>query len=137
MGGDKLLEQIFNLKFTVKQLNKSAVKCEKDHKAEINKCRKAMEAKQFEIASTYAENAIRKRTEQLNYIKLASRLDAVVCRLDTQVLFLHDCNVFCSCSSFASSKRMRNARHSDHGVVQCSSRRASTVQAVPLHALYG
>ncbi|KAE8684309.1 ESCRT-related protein CHMP1B [Hibiscus syriacus] len=32
----------------------------------------------------YAENAIRKRTEQMNYLRLASRLDAVVLRLDTQ-----------------------------------------------------
>ena len=32
----------------------------------------------------YAQNAIRKKTEALNYLKLASRLDAVVSRLDTQ-----------------------------------------------------
>jgi hypothetical protein len=30
------------------------------------------------------QNAIRKKHEQLNYLKLASRLDAVVSRLDTQ-----------------------------------------------------
>ncbi|KAK9742478.1 hypothetical protein RND81_03G175700 [Saponaria officinalis] len=35
-------------------------------------------------ARIYAENAIRKRTEQMNYLRLASRLDAVVSRLDTQ-----------------------------------------------------
>jgi len=33
---------------------------------------------------TDPQNAIRKKTEQLNYMKLASRLDAVVSRLDTQ-----------------------------------------------------
>ena len=38
--GDKLLEQIFNLKFTAKQLNRSAVKCEKDEKAERLKVKK-------------------------------------------------------------------------------------------------
>lgn len=84
MGGDKLMEQIFNLKFTAKQLNKSAAKCDKDNKSEKLKCKKAMEKGQTDIAKTYAENAIRKRNEQLNYIKLASRLDAVVSRLDTQ-----------------------------------------------------
>ena len=31
------------------------------------------------------QNAIRKKTEALNYLRLASRLDAVVSRLDTQV----------------------------------------------------
>jgi charged multivesicular body protein 1 len=35
-------------------------------------------------ARIYAENAIRKRSEQMNYLRLASRLDAVVARLDTQ-----------------------------------------------------
>jgi hypothetical protein len=36
-------------------------------------------------SSTPTKNAIRKKHEQLNYLKLASRLDAVVSRLDTQV----------------------------------------------------
>lgn len=40
MGGDKLLEQIFNLKFTAKQLNRSAIKCEKEEKAERLKVKK-------------------------------------------------------------------------------------------------
>ena len=31
------------------------------------------------------QNAIRKKNEALNYLRLASRLDAVVSRLDTQV----------------------------------------------------
>ena len=34
MGGEKLLDSIFNLKFTSKQLVKSSIKCEKDEKAE-------------------------------------------------------------------------------------------------------
>ena len=38
----------------------------------------------MEGAKIYGQNAIRKKTEQLNYMKLASRLDAVVSRLDTQ-----------------------------------------------------
>ena len=32
----------------------------------------------------YAQNAIRKKNEALNYMRLGSRLDAVVSRLDTQ-----------------------------------------------------
>lgn len=38
----------------------------------------------MEGAKIYAQNAIRKKNEALNYMKLASRLDAVVSRLDTQ-----------------------------------------------------
>lgn len=36
-------------------------------------------------AQVYAQNAIRKKNEALNYLRLASRLDAVSSRLDTQV----------------------------------------------------
>eukprot|EP00873_Tetraselmis_striata_P034081 jgi/Tetstr1/454345/TSEL_004023.t1 len=84
MGGDKLLDQIFNLKFTAKQLNRQAAKCEKEEKAEKNKVKKAIEKGNMEGAKIYAQNAIRKKTEQINYLRLASRLDAVVSRLDTQ-----------------------------------------------------
>jgi charged multivesicular body protein 1 len=84
MGGDKLLEQIFNLKFTAKQLNRSSIKCEQEERAERLKVKKAMEKGNMEGAKIYAQNAIRKKHEALNYMKLASRLDAVVSRLDTQ-----------------------------------------------------
>ncbi|GAX79761.1 hypothetical protein CEUSTIGMA_g7202.t1 [Chlamydomonas eustigma] len=84
MGGDKLMEQVFNLKFMAKQLSKSAVKSEKEEKSEKLKIKKAMEKGNIEGAKIYAQNAIRKKSEQLNYMKLASRLDAVVARLETQ-----------------------------------------------------
>lgn len=83
-GGDKLLDQIFNLKFTSKQLSKQAVKCAKEEKSERNKVKKAIEKGNMDGARIYAQNAIRKKNEELNYLRLASRLDAVVSRLDTQ-----------------------------------------------------
>lgn len=82
--GDKLLDQIFNLKFTSKQLNKQSQKSSKDEKAERLKVKKAIEKGNLEGAKIYAQNAIRKKNESLNYLRLASRLDAVVSRLDTQ-----------------------------------------------------
>mmetsp|Transcript_29828 Transcript_29828/g.84067 ORF Transcript_29828/g.84067 Transcript_29828/m.84067 type:complete len:200 (+) Transcript_29828:320-919(+) len=84
MGGDKLLDQIFNLKFTSKQLVRQSAKCEKEERAERLKVKKAIEKGNMEGAKIYAQNAIRKKTEQINYLRLASRLDAVVSRLDTQ-----------------------------------------------------
>lgn len=81
---DKLMDQIFNLKFTAKQLARSAIKCEKEEKSEKLKVKKAIEKGNIEGAKIYAQNAIRKKNEQLNYMRLASRLDAVVSRLDTQ-----------------------------------------------------
>lgn len=38
----------------------------------------------MEGAKIYAQNAIRKKSESINYLQLASRLDAVVARLDQQ-----------------------------------------------------
>lgn len=86
MGGsaEKLMNQIMDLKITSKSLQRQARKCEKEEKAEKLKVRKAIEKGNMDGARIYAENSIRKHNEQLNYMRLASRLDAVVSRLDTQ-----------------------------------------------------
>lgn len=81
---DKLLDQIFNLKFTSKQLVRAAKKCEKEEKDEKLKIKKAIEKGNQDGAKIYAQNAIRKKNEALNYLRLGSRLDAVVSRLDQQ-----------------------------------------------------
>ena len=46
--------------------------------------KRAIEKGNIEGAKVYAQNAIRKKSEALNYLQLASRLDGVVSRLDTQ-----------------------------------------------------
>ncbi|XP_078439773.1 ESCRT-related protein CHMP1-like [Wolffia australiana] len=81
---EKLMNQIMELKFTAKSLQRQARKCEKDEKSEKLKVKKAIEKGNMDGARIYAENAIRKRSEQMNYLRLASRLEAVVARLDTQ-----------------------------------------------------
>ena len=50
----------------------------------MSQVKKAIEKGNIDGAKIYAQNAIRKKTEALNYLRLASRLDAVVSRLDTQ-----------------------------------------------------
>merc|ERR1712118_475944 len=70
--------------FTSKQLNRASRKCEATEKAEKNKVKRAIEKGNIEGAKVYAQNAIRKKSEALNYLQLASRLDGVVSRLDTQ-----------------------------------------------------
>ncbi|KAJ7527401.1 hypothetical protein O6H91_16G052600 [Diphasiastrum complanatum] len=79
-----LMEQVMELKLTAKALVRQARKCEKDEKTEKTKVKKAIEKGNMDGARIYAENAIRERTEQMNYLRLSSRLDAVVARLDTQ-----------------------------------------------------
>eukprot|EP00252_Welwitschia_mirabilis_P016977 TRINITY_DN37759_c0_g1_i1.p1 TRINITY_DN37759_c0_g1~~TRINITY_DN37759_c0_g1_i1.p1 ORF type:complete len:208 (+),score=51.61 TRINITY_DN37759_c0_g1_i1:324-947(+) len=81
---EKLLEQIFQLRFTSKSLVRQAKKCEAEEKSEKVKIKKAIEKGNMDGARIYAQNAIRKHNEQLNYLRLASRLDAVVARLSTQ-----------------------------------------------------
>ena len=72
------------LKFTSKSVQRHAKKCEKEEKSKKLKIKKAMEKGNIDGARIYAKNAIRKRTEQMNYLRLASRLDAVVAHLDMQ-----------------------------------------------------
>lgn len=63
---------------------RQAKKCEKEEKSEKLKVKKAIEKGNMDGARIYAQNAIRKKNEQLNYLRLGSRLDGVVARLDTQ-----------------------------------------------------
>ncbi|CAM6095107.1 unnamed protein product [Calypogeia fissa] len=86
---EKIMEQVFELKMTSKTLGRQARKCEKEEKAEKLKVKKAIEKGNMDGARIYAQNAIRKRTEQLNYLRLSSRLDAVVSRLDTQAKMMN------------------------------------------------
>jgi|EP00670_Eutreptiella_braarudii_P007162 charged multivesicular body protein 1 len=76
---------LFNLKFTAKQFGKSSKKCEKEEKQEKDKCKTAMEKGNIDGARIYAQNAIRKHNEALNYLRLQSRIDAVASRLDTAI----------------------------------------------------
>ncbi|KAK8579881.1 hypothetical protein V6N13_143042 [Hibiscus sabdariffa] len=75
---EKLLNEIMELKFTSKSLQRQARKCEKEEKSEKLKVKNAMEKGNMDGAGIYAENAIRKRTEQMNYLRLASRPNSML-----------------------------------------------------------
>jgi charged multivesicular body protein 1 len=76
---------VFNLRFTAKQFGKSSKRCEKEEKQEKEKCKKAMEKGNIDGARIFAQNAIRKHNEALNFLRLQSRLDAVSSRVDTAI----------------------------------------------------
>ncbi|EDV29805.1 expressed hypothetical protein [Trichoplax adhaerens] len=78
-------DTLFQLKFTTKQLERFAKKCEKDEVVQKNKVRKALTQGNVEGARIYAENAIRKKNEGLNYLRMASRVDAVASKVQTAV----------------------------------------------------
>ncbi|XP_066926279.1 charged multivesicular body protein 1a-like [Clytia hemisphaerica] len=79
-------DTLFQLKFASKQLERASKKCEKEEKAQQAKIKKAMQQKNIEGARIYAENAIRKKNESLNYLRMASRVDAVASRVQTGVM---------------------------------------------------
>lgn len=83
MSSDKLFDIIFNMKLAMKQMNKCAASAEKASNKEKLLIKKALEKGNVEAARIYSENAIRKRNEYLSYLRLASRLDAAVSRIQT------------------------------------------------------
>lgn len=85
MNSDQLHTLLFNMKFASKQLEKSSKKAEKDAEKEKLQIKKALEKGNPEAAKIYAENAIRKRNESLNLLRLASRIDAAASRVDSAV----------------------------------------------------
>eukprot|EP00050_Salpingoeca_kvevrii_P020057 m.93750 g.93750 ORF g.93750 m.93750 type:complete len:231 (-) comp8697_c0_seq2:399-1091(-) len=88
MGGQQSVnmeETLFNLKMTAKQLERMSRKAEKDEREQRAHVKKALEKKNAEGARIYAENAIRKKNEALNFLRMASRVDAVSSRVQTAV----------------------------------------------------
>ncbi|KAI3802724.1 hypothetical protein L1987_30865 [Smallanthus sonchifolius] len=66
---EKLMNQIMDLKFTAKSLQRHARKCEKDEKSEKLKVKKATEKGNMDGAQVYAENAIRSTQAKMNTIR--------------------------------------------------------------------
>ena len=79
------VSDLFNLKFSAKQLVRESKKCEQSAAANKLKCKKAMEVNNMEGARIYAETAIRDKNQSLNYLRLSSRVDAVAQRVNTAV----------------------------------------------------
>ncbi|KAK0547083.1 hypothetical protein OC846_005012 [Tilletia horrida] len=80
-----LEKSLFQLKFTAKSLQRQAKKASKDEVAEKAKLKKALAQGNTEGARIYAANAIRKKNESLNLLRLSSRIDAVSSRVETAV----------------------------------------------------
>merc|ERR1711939_630974 len=68
-----------------KQLERQAKKAEADAKKEKLKVKKNVEQGNKEGARLCAENAIRQTTQRMNFLRLASRIEAVSSKLDQAV----------------------------------------------------
>jgi len=80
-----LEKTLFQLKFTAKTLNRQSKKAQKDENSEKAKLKKALQQGNTDGARIYASNAIRKKNECLNLLRLSSRIDAVASRVETAV----------------------------------------------------
>jgi len=78
-------ETLFQLRFCAKQLERLSRKAEKDQSLQTAKVKKALQQGNIEGARIYAENAIRKKNESLNYLRMSSKVDAVSSKVQTAV----------------------------------------------------
>jgi len=78
-------DTLFQLRFCGKQLEKLSKKAEKDETLQKAKVKKALTQGNIEGAKIYAENAIRKKNESLNYLRMASKIDAVRSKVQSAV----------------------------------------------------
>ncbi|CAD5206627.1 unnamed protein product [Bursaphelenchus okinawaensis] len=74
---------LFNLKFAAKELQRNSKRCDKQEKEEKEKVTAALKKGNREVAQVHAENAIRKKNESLNYLRMSARIDAVAARVQT------------------------------------------------------
>jgi len=80
-----LQDELINLKMTSKQMVSMSKKSEKNQKTAKAAVKKAIEKGNSEGARIYAQNAIREKNQSLNYLRMASRIDAVAQRLQTAI----------------------------------------------------
>lgn len=85
MSTKAMEKQFFNLKFAAKQLERNAKKCQKDEKDEKLKLKRAIEKGNVEGARIHAENAIRQKSQYVNYLRMASRVDGVCSRVQAAI----------------------------------------------------
>jgi len=78
-------EVLFQLKFSSKQLEKMSKHAEKDQKKEEAHLKKCLAEGDVERGRIYAENAIRKKNESLNFLRMSAKVDATASRVQTAV----------------------------------------------------
>jgi len=76
---------MFALKFAVKDMERQSKRCEKLEKEEKLKIKKAIQKGNMAGAQIHAENSIRNKSQALNYLRMAARVDAVASRVQAAV----------------------------------------------------
>ena len=76
-------EQIFNLRFQSKQLERRYEKYEKQSRKKKKKVKEYLQKGNREMAREYAQQAITQHQSGMTFLKLASKLDAVRSRMES------------------------------------------------------
>lgn len=71
------------MKFATKELERNSKKAEKQEKLEKVKAKKAIQKGNMDVARIHAENAIRNKSQSVNYLRMSARVDAVASRVQT------------------------------------------------------
>ena len=82
-SGSNIQNEIFNMKFTSKQLQKRYQKYEKQSKKRRQEVKKAIEDGNVDIAKQYAQMAITDHKTGIKMLGLSSKLDAVAAKLES------------------------------------------------------
>ncbi|KER20244.1 hypothetical protein T265_11150 [Opisthorchis viverrini] len=82
---DKLYDALFQLRYSSKQFLRMSGKSEREAEQQKAKVKKALVDKNPDIARVYAETAVRKHNESVNFLRMASRIDAVHSRVQSAV----------------------------------------------------
>eukprot|EP00049_Salpingoeca_infusionum_P018531 m.357664 g.357664 ORF g.357664 m.357664 type:complete len:208 (-) comp17894_c0_seq1:464-1087(-) len=76
-----MMDTVIQLKMTERQLTRMSTKSQADSEKNKRLVKKHLEKGDQETARIYAENAIRKKNEATNYLRMAGRINAVQSRL--------------------------------------------------------
>mmetsp|Transcript_24995 Transcript_24995/g.39270 ORF Transcript_24995/g.39270 Transcript_24995/m.39270 type:complete len:142 (+) Transcript_24995:419-844(+) len=74
-----LEDELFNLKFASKQLQRESKKSEKEMIKEKEKVKKALQSGRKDVAENHASNAIMHKTASINYLRMSSRIVSTIC----------------------------------------------------------
>lgn len=78
-----LEDVVWDMRLKSKELKKMSEKCQKEMRTEKLRVKQEIQRSNADGARIFAQNAIRKHHESLNYLKLSSKMDAVASRLET------------------------------------------------------
>eukprot|EP01121_Diplochlamys_sp_Union-15-3_P003127 TRINITY_DN12974_c0_g1_i1.p1 TRINITY_DN12974_c0_g1~~TRINITY_DN12974_c0_g1_i1.p1 ORF type:complete len:200 (+),score=43.13 TRINITY_DN12974_c0_g1_i1:50-649(+) len=86
MHSSQIYNQLFQLKFTARQLEKQSKKAERESQNKKKKVAECLKKNNTEAARIHANDVIRKHNESINLLRLASKIDGVRAKMETMAM---------------------------------------------------